>query len=376
MLPARQHRGQVPPAGDMCKPVIYDDSPMTCNSNDNSQTGSTAEWPRLVADIGGTNARFALETGPQRFEAVMVLQCRDYPGLRDAIAVYLGSDEVRSAYGDSIRHAALAIANPVDGDEVRMTNHHWLFSIDALRAELQLDTLVVVNDFTALAMALPGLASDQKLKIGGGTAQAGQVVGLLGAGTGLGVSGIIPAGDHWVPLHSEGGHVTFSPCDEREIDILRFAWREYGHVSAERLLSGPGIEIIYRGLRQRAGLAAGDALDAAEISRRAFDASCAVCVETIECFCAMLGTVAGNVAMTLGATGGMYIGGGIVPRLGRLFTESSFRARFESKGRFSNYLSQISTHLITAENPAFLGVSAILSEKLSKRQASGFVASP
>jgi glucokinase len=335
-----------------------------------------ADGPRLVADIGGTNARFALETGPQCFVAVTVLPCNAYPRLQDAIAVFLATPEVKHEYRNPIRHAALAIANPVDGDEVRMTNHHWLFSIDALLAELGLETLTVVNDFTALAMALTGLAPDQKVKIGGGAEQAGHAIGLVGAGTGLGVSGIIPSGEHWIPLHSEGGHVTFSPCDEREVDILRFAWREHQHVSAERLLSGMGLEIIYRALRDRAGMAAGEALDAAEISSRAMDASCPVCVETIECFCAMLGTVAGNLAMTLGALGGMYIGGGIVPRLGHLFSGSQFRARFEAKGRFSTYLSQIPTYVITAEYPAFLGVSAILTEQLSASRSPASTATP
>jgi glucokinase len=328
------------------------------------------DGPRLVADIGGTNARFALEISPQCFKAVTVLACNDYARLQDAISVFLSSSQVKSEYRSPIRHAALAIANPVDGDEVGMTNHHWLFSIKALRAELGLETLVVVNDFTALAMALPGLSANQKIKIGGGAEQAGHAIGLVGAGTGLGVSGIIPAGEHWIPLHSEGGHVTFSPCDEREVDILRFAWRAYQHVSAERLLSGMGLEIIYRALRDRAGLGTDELLDAAEISRRALDASCPICVETIECFCAMLGTVAGNLAMTLGALGGMYIGGGIVPRLGHLFPASPFRARFEAKGRFSTYLSQIPTYVITAEYPAFLGVSAILADKLSESRLS------
>jgi glucokinase len=322
---------------------------------------SFADGPRLLADIGGTNARFALETAPQQFSAITVLACNAYPGLKEAIAVYLASPEVQGLCNAPIRHAAVAIANPVDGDEVRMTNHHWNFSIEGLRKELGLQTFLVVNDFTALAMALPHLSSSQKIKIGGGNPQAGHAIGLVGAGTGLGVSGIIPFGEHWIPLRSEGGHVTFSPSDETEIEILRFCWREYKHVSAERLVSGMGLELIYRALSKDAG----DALDAVEISRRAGQGDCPICARTIEVFCAILGNVAGNVAVTLGAMGGMYIGGGIVPRLGQLFMQSQFRERFEAKGRFSQYLSQIPTYLITAEYPAFSGVSAILSERLS-----------
>ena len=327
-------------------------------------TNAYPDGARLLADIGGTNARFALETAPHRFEAVTVLPCNAYPRLQDAIGVYLAGDAVKTVQGRPIKRAAIAIANPVDGDMVQMTNHHWLFSIEALRTDLGLETLVVVNDFTALAMALPHLSPEQKLKIGGGTAQPGHPIGLIGPGTGLGVSGIIPACEHWLPLASEGGHVTFSPVDESETAILRFCWREHKHVSAERLLSGMGLELIYRALSELAGNPTAT-LDAAEIGRRAVDGSDPVCVQTVETFCAMLGTVAGNVAMTLGAVGGMYIGGGIVPRLGQRFVDSAFRERFEAKGRFANYLAQIPTYVITAEYPAFLGVSAILAEKLA-----------
>jgi glucokinase len=328
-----------------------------------------ADGPRLLADIGGTNARLALEPRPQQFEAITVLQCNAYPSLKDAIAVFLASEEVKNRCDTPIRHAAVAIANPINGDVVKMTNHDWSFSIEALRAELGLQTLVVVNDFAALAMALPHLSADQKLKIGGGIEQRGHAIGLIGAGTGLGVSGIVPSGQHWIPLHSEGGHVSFSPFNEEEVDILRFCWREFRHVSAERLVSGMGLEIIYRALLDGANIASTETLAAEEISRRALDGSCPVCIRTIACFCAILGGVAGNVAMTLGAMGGMYIGGGIVPRLGHLFTSSLFRERFEAKGRFSHYLSQIPTYLITAEYPAFLGASAILSEKLEQFSA-------
>lgn len=325
--------------------------------------------PRLLADIGGTNARFALEISPQRFAAIEVLQCKDYPQLQDAILAYLASPALKAVWQGEVQHAAIAIANPVDGDTVRMTNHHWVFSIEALRRALALTTLVVVNDFTALAMALPYLSEREKIKIGGGQPQAERAIGLIGAGTGLGVSGIIPVHGHWVPLASEGGHVSYSPVDEAETELLRVIWREYRHVSAERLISGMGLELIYRSLRTLAGEGGSAALSAAEITGKAQDGGCAVCLKTVQMFCAMLGTVAGNLAMTLGATGGVYIGGGIVPRLGTLFAESAFRDRFEAKGRFADYLAQIPTYLITAEYPAFLGVSAILAEKLAETAA-------
>lgn len=321
-----------------------------------------ADGPRLLADIGGTNARFALECAPGRIDLIDVLACDGYPTLADALRAYLASPQLAGA--GKIRHAAIAIANPVVGDLVRMTNHHWEFSIEAMRVECGFDTLLVVNDFSALARALPHLGDHQKLQVGGGVPQAHTPLGLLGAGTGLGVSGLIPCGDSWTALRSEGGHATFSPANATEIAILQFAWNEFEHVSAERLLSGVGLELIYRALARHTGQP-DQGLAAPEISRRALAGECGLCDQVIEAFCGMLGTAAGNLAITLGAQGGIYIGGGIVPRLGERFVRSSFRQRFEQKGRFVHYLSQVPTYMITAEYPAFLGVSAILSEKLA-----------
>jgi glucokinase len=325
---------------------------------------STARFdsPRLLADVGGTNARFALELAPGQFEAVKVLACGDHATFADAMLAYLAMPAVVAC--GRVAHAAVAIANPVDGDQIRMTNHHWQFSIEAVRREVGLETLLVVNDFYALARSLPHLPDADKVQVGGGTARAGAPLGLLGAGTGLGVSGLIPAGSNWIALNSEGGHVGFSPANPLEVEILQFAWREFEHVSAERFLSGAGVELIYRALAHIQGLSV-EALSAPEISRRALAGECALSEQVIDVFCGMLGCAAGNLAVTLGAQGGVYIGGGIVPRLGQRFADSCFRSRFEKKGRFASYLSQVPTWVITAEYPAFLGVSAVLAEKLS-----------
>ncbi len=327
-----------------------------------------ADGPRLLADVGGTNARFALEFGPGRIELIDVLACADYPTLSAALRAYLASAPVAAAGLGRVRHAAIAIANPVTGDLVRMTNHHWEFSIAALRQECGFDTLLVENDFSALARALPYLNTSQKRPVGGGAARAGSALGLIGAGTGLGVSGLVPCAEGWSALRSEGGHVTFSPANETEVAILRFAWREFAHVSAERLLSGVGLELIYRALAAHTGQP-DLGLAAPDITGRALAGECALCDQVVEAFCGMLGTVAGNLAVTLGAQGGIYIGGGIVPRLGERFAASSFRTRFEQKGRFVPYLAQVPTFVITAEYPAFLGVSAILAEKLASAGA-------
>jgi glucokinase len=266
-----------------------------------------------LADIGGTYARFTLEVAPGTFEQTASLHCADHADFYAAVTSYL--DGLSGYTKGSIKNAAVAIATPVSGDQVRMTNYHWQFSIEQMRARLQFDSLVVVNDFTALAMALPSLQPHQRRQVGGGNIEPRSVVGLIGAGSGLGVSGLIPANDGWIALGTEGGHTSFSPHDEREMSILRFAWREHRHVSFERLVSGPGIELIYRALAERAGRTE-KPLSAPDITQRALDGSDAVCADTIDAFCGMLGTAAANLAVTQGAFGGIYIGGGIVPRLG------------------------------------------------------------
>lgn len=321
------------------------------------QEGSSA--PRLLADIGGTNARFALEQANGHIAAVSVLPCKSYLTISDAISAYLASDEAQLYGAKYVRLAAFAIANPVDGDYVRMTNHHWQFSIDAVRRDFGFDSLLVVNDFKALAMALPYLGIEDLMQVGTGHPRANSVMALVGVGTGVGVSALIPSDSGWVALDSEGGHATFTPANEREIAILRHAWREHDHVSAERLMAGIGLDLMYRAIAELRGQPA-QPLSVPDILARAMNNECALCDETVECFCEILGTLAGNLALTFGAKGGIYIGGGIVPRLGRRFVESGFRQRFEHKGRFSSYLQDIPTYVITADYPAFFGVSALL----------------
>jgi glucokinase len=322
------------------------------------------DGPRLLADIGGTNARFALETAPGAVGAIVTLACADYSRFEDCLLAYLDGRQC-----GQVRHAVIAIANPVGQDTVAMTNHHWAFSIAAARAELRLDTLLVVNDFAALAMAVPSLAPSDLATIGGGTARARAVIGLVGAGTGLGVAGLIPAEGRWIALQSEGGHVAFSPSDERELAVLRYCWKRYAHVSAERLVSGPGIALIYQALAERRGAADGIDLSTETIVARALAGADPLCMEALDCFCGMLGTVAGNVAVTLCAHGGIYIGGGVIPRLGSYFAASPFRARFESKGRFSAFNAQIPTLLITAPYPALTGAATLLSQHLAARSS-------
>ena len=321
--------------------------------------GQYADGPRLLADIGGTNARFALETGPGEICQVRVYPCADYPGVAEVIRNYLKGMKI-----GRVNHAAIAIANPVDGDQVSMTHHDWSFSIEATRRALDFDTLLVVNDFTALAMALPGLTDSQRVQVGGGARRPNSVIGVLSPGSGLGVRGLIPAADRWIALGSEGGHTTFAPADEREYLVLQYARKQWSHVSFARVLAGPGIEIIYRALAARDQKRV--TVDTAEVVKRALEGE-PLAVESVDVFCGMLGTFAGNIAVTLGALGGIYIGGGVVPRLGEFFERSSFRRRFETKGRCEGYLQNVPTYVITAEYPALVGVSVILAEQRSNR---------
>ncbi|GAA5168922.1 glucokinase [Viridibacterium curvum] len=314
------------------------------------------ESPRLLADVGNTFARFALEFGNGLRSEVSVLRCDAYDGVQSMTQAFLALQPE----GHAVRHAALAMPNPVEGDAVRMPNRSWSFSIELLRQALSLDTLLVVNDFTALAMSIPRLEAAQRTQIGSGTAQESAVIGLIGPGTGLGVSGLIPTEDRWVTLGSEGGHVSFAPSDEREIVILRHAWKQFPHVSAERLLSWSGLELCHQALVENTGMRE-EPRDAQRIVSAALAGEDPLCEEALQCFCAMLGSVAGNVALTLGAVGGIYIGGGIAPRLAAYLGKSAFRARFEAKGRFADYLSRIPTYVINAPHPALSGVSAILS---------------
>jgi glucokinase len=322
--------------------------------------GPTETFPRLVGDIGGTNARFAIVAAPGRTpEHIRNLACAEHAGPEQAIRAYLALEQVTMP-----RVAALGIANPVTGDAVRMTNHRWAFSIEQLRGALGLERLVLVNDFTALALSLPELDPPDYRQIGGGQAQRGQPIALLGPGTGLGASGLIPCGDRLVPLEGEGGHVTLAARDPLEARIIALLAERYGHVSAERALSGAGLVALHGAIRTLAGAPA-LALTSAEVSARGLAGECPHCVGALNVFCALLGTVAGDLALTLGARGGVFIGGGIVPRLGAFFERSTFRARFEDKGRFAGYLAAIPTFVIDAPYPALVGAARALDVPLS-----------
>jgi glucokinase len=313
---------------------------------------------RLLADVGGTHARFAWQAGAGApIEHVRVLPVAEHPSLQHAMREYLQSLGTLQPQA-----AAIAMANPVTGDAVQMTNHDWSFSQAALQAEFGLNTLRVLNDFTALALALPLLPGGELRQVGGGAAQPGAAIGLLGAGTGLGVSGLLPDGrGGWVPLQGEGGHATLPAATPRERLVMDGFHRRHGHASAERMLSGPGLFNTFVLLCEADGASGGGLASAADVSEAARAGRHPQAEEALHMFCAVLGAVASNLALTLGALGGVYIGGGIVPRLGSWFDASPFRERFEAKGRFRAYLAEIPVWVITSEqSPALLGASHAL----------------
>lgn len=314
---------------------------------------------RVLGDVGGTNARFAWQDADGApLRNIATIPTADHNTLAAALAHYLhGLERAAPPW------CAIGIANPITGDQVQMTNSHWSFSIEAVRRELGFERFVVINDFTALALAIPDLAADDLCQLGGGAAVAGTPIGLIGPGTGLGVSGLVPGTEpgRWTALQGEGGHVTLAASDARGAAVLEVLRGRFGHASAERAISGQGLESLHDALCTLDRVSNAVALPAAEVSRRALASSDAQCIEALDLFCTFLGNVAGNLALTLGARGGVYIGGGIVPRLGSAFTNSRFRASFEDKGRFRDYLAPIPVYVIhAAVSPALLGAARAL----------------
>jgi glucokinase len=313
---------------------------------------------RLVADVGGTHVRFGLVLpGSEVPTAIRVLACRDYPSLEAAIDNYLSHGEAPRP-----KQAAIAVATPVTGDRVSLTNHTWSFSIDACRRRFALDELVVLNDFTALALSIPHLDASLIRQVGGGEPRAAAPKAVLGPGTGLGVSALIWSGERWKALEGEGGHVSYGGVDDREAKIIGVLRERFGNVSAERLLSGPGLRNLYQAICRLANVVA-EELEPAEIAERGRCRTCDVSEEALRVFCGALGSVAGDLALTLGALGGVYIGGGIVPKLGDFLLESEFRARFEAHGRMRHYLSPVPCYVIHAPHPTLLGAAKAIADR-------------
>jgi glucokinase len=329
--------------------------------------GACLAQPWLVADIGGTNARFGwVAPGARTVTHVRTLGVAEHAGPAHAARTYLAqlSAELGAAYQPP-HAAAFAVATAVGGDRVAFTNSGWAFSCADTQAELGLDALLMLNDFEALALSLPRLGDGQVRAISGATgsekALPDAALAVIGPGTGLGVAGLLPTRHGWVAVPGEGGHATLSAADDFEAALLAAVRGDFPHVSAERLLSGIGLPVLHGAVARVQGEACA-LLTAGEIVERGLNGSDATCALALDSFCALLGSFAGNVALVLGARGGVYIGGGIVPRLGERFHASRFRERFEAKGRFQAYLQSVPTWLIT-DTLAALGGAALALEQ-------------
>lgn len=296
----------------------------------------------LIADIGATNTRLALaERGAVTRRRAFASE--DFASLSDAIVAYLTAE----APPVQPTRAVLAVAAPLTGDAVTLTNHPWTFSVDAVRKHFGFTQLRVINDF------------GDRTQIGGGAPVKPAPIGVIGPGSGLGVSVLVPNGDAFMSVQGEGGHVTMAAADERDAAVLELMRRRFDHVSAERFPSGPGLINLYNALRELSGEHAAP-LTAAQITDPGIEHEYPRAREATAMFCAMLGTVAGNLALTVGALGGIYIAGGIVPKLGPAFAQSNFRVRFEAKGRFQSYLSGVPSYVITHPAPALLGAAKMI----------------
>lgn len=322
--------------------------------------GGPESW--LVADVGGTRARFARLDARGALAQVRHLRTADCAGLAEAIESYCALERV--APGE-LRAAAIAVAAPVLGDEVELTNAGWRFSRRAVKARLGLARLVVLNDFEALALALPGIAADTVEVVQRGVAARGAPLALIGPGTGLGVSGLFAAGDRWVALRCEGGHRDLAATNEREWQIVERLAARFGHVSLERALSGPGLVNLHDAVRELAGLAP-EPSPPEEVSARALAGTCPHSAEACQLFSSWLGAAAGDLALTLGARGGVYLAGEMLSALGEAFDRRRFRARFADKGRFRAYLRAIPIRRALHPAAALLGAAAALADPARK----------
>jgi glucokinase len=308
----------------------------------------------LLADIGGTHARFALARGND-VGSIVTLQTAQYEGAEAAIRAFLETAQLSSPP----QTAALACAGPVEDRRVQLTNSDWQIDAEQICSELGFEDVILVNDFASVAWAVPFLTETDLHPIGEGQAVDGAPSVVLGPGTGLGVAGYLPDDGEDAVIVGEGGHVSMPSVTDRETEVLAAARNELGHVSAERLLSGEGLVRLYETLASLDGIEA-PVRSASEITDAAAAQGCSLCRAAFDMFCEMLGTVAGNLALTFGARGGIYIAGGIVPKTKNTFAASRFRQRFEAKGRFRDYLAQVPTSIVMHPEPAFLGLMRVL----------------
>jgi glucokinase len=310
----------------------------------------------LLGDIGATNARFALVSNGN-LSAISTYEIADFGQFTDVLAIFLKEHSRQT----QIHQALLAIAGPVKDQRVALTNSSWVIDIRELQTSFGLQ-VQMINDFEAVALSLPVLACTDLVRMGDGKAEAGAPMAVLGPGSGLGVACLADPFDKRVVIASEGGHATVAPTCEQEDRIVHQLRKRFGHVSAERVISGSGLENIYQAIAALEGLKI-PPRNAAEITKNALSGECQLSRQSLHAFCAFLGSFAGNVALTLGARGGLYIAGGISPRILDFLLRSEFRKRFEAKGRFRRYLEAIPSYVITHPAAALVGLKSLLDSR-------------
>lgn len=319
----------------------------------------TADTRTLLVDLGGTNVRFALRepgTGQAlRTDSIASHLVVEFESLVAAARHYLDV-----CGRPSVQHAVLAVAGPVDGDQARITNHPWLVSASRMRSELGLQQVRLINDFAAQAMAIALYRPEDLRTIGAAEWRASghrdATYAVIGPGTGLGVGGLLVRDGRYLPLQTEGGHVGFAPGNAEEIAILDYLSEQYGRVSIERLISGPGLVNIHRALSAIAGRDPGE-LQPADVTARAGDGD-AHCRHAVDVFCNIFGAVAGDLVLTLGAWDGVFLAGGLSSRLIETLQHSGFRERFEHKGRFSGHLARTPSVAVIHPHAGLLGAAA------------------
>ncbi|HWV15239.1 MAG TPA: glucokinase [Cellvibrio sp.] len=315
----------------------------------------------LVADIGGTNARFGLVEPAADSSSInytarrqITLPCANYPDMATMVKACCVEFGI-----DMPEHACFAIAGPIEDGSVQMTNLSWKFSIAGLRDQLGLKTLHVINDFAALAYATPFLQEQELQTLYAAKSHPEAPVVVMGPGTGFGMALLTPTHEGWKIIPTEGGHASFAPTTEKELAIKSFLLKEQPHVSVEDILSGGGLVNLYRALAHIAGIQA-QAYTPAEVSTKGLNNEDPICREAVVTFCNTLGAVAGDKAVSTGARGGVVIGGGITPKLLSLLPQTDFIARYKNKGPMTHYVSDISIKLILNDKAALVGSAAWL----------------
>jgi glucokinase len=316
----------------------------------------------LVADIGGTNARFGLveqvaKTSKPIYTTSqqITMQCANYPDIGSMIKACCVELKI-----DIPEFACLAIAGPIENGVAQMTNLNWKFSISELRDQLGLKTLHVINDFAALAYAVPFLSEQETKVLYAAKSNPKAPIVVMGPGTGFGMALLVPEYDGgWEIIPTEGGHASFAPTNEKELAIKSFLLKEQSHVSVENILSGIGLVNLYRALAHIAGVEA-KAYTPADVSTKGLSNEDPLCREAVITFCNTLGAVAGDKAVSTGARGGVVIGGGITPKLLGILSETDFEERYKNKGPMTHYVADISIKVIVNDKAALVGSAAWL----------------